>query len=122
MTALRAALADVAEALDAEDRPAYDYVPEDIGAPAVIVQPGEDYVADGQAFGEHRLNAEVVVCVDLQSNAQAAIDLDDGVQHVLDNLPDDWAVTSMTRPGPMGTTDWTVHGLTIRIARLITLH
>ncbi len=119
MTALHQALADVAVALTTDDRPAFDYVPEDIGAPAIVVQPGSDYLAAGETFGEWTVRAEVVVCVDLQTNAQAAIDLDDALEHVVTNLPEGWGIDSMTQPGPLGTTDWTAHGITVRISRYI---
>lgn len=120
MTNLLKALRDeLAAALAPSDLayPAHPAVPDAIEPPCLVIQPADDYLSDAQTFGEPYSVALDVFCfVPLQSNGQAADDLDAMVAHVATHLPGGWGLDKVGRPGPFAVGEHVFHALPITVS------
>ncbi len=62
----------------------YDYVPETIVAPAIIIQPGDPYLDDaGQPIDAYKVNRIVTLIARVGTNERQTDDLDDLIEAVV---------------------------------------
>lgn len=115
--------ADLAGVLEGAGIGVYATVPEALDPPCVVIQAAEGFLSPGDTFaGEWAVSYDLILCVDLHSNAQAIEDLEDHLTALLAALETtEYGVDTVGRPGPVHTLEWIAHAVTVTASRYITL-
>ena len=110
LTAQRVELAQVLT--EATGHTCHDSVPEAPEPPCLVLQPADPYLTKTELYdrSEYEVALECWLIVRLDSNAQAADDLDSLLDAVASGLPDGWHLDRVDQPGPLHTADWLAHG------------
>lgn len=121
LTEQRTALATTLTA--ATDLLCHASVPEDVEPPCLVLQPADPYLAKSDTYDrtEYEVALECWLIVRLDSNDQAATDLDQLLEDVATGLPSDWHLDRVDQPGPLHTADWLAHGQRLIITALTNL-
>ena len=101
-TALKAAKEAIYEALISLRRDGtqvYAYVPEVIGAPAIVIQPGDPYLSsEGEPYGLYRVRFRLMLVADVAVNEVATKALDNLICDAIEALSGDFAVEQVEEP------------------------
>jgi hypothetical protein len=100
-----------------------DTVPEALEGYTLVLQAADPYLTPGDTFaGDWTVAYDLILCVELLSNAQAIEDLEDLLPPLLAALEaTEYGVDNVGRPGPVNTSEWVAHALTVTVSRFITL-
>jgi hypothetical protein len=98
MSEAGAAKAELALNLQEFGLDVYDYVPERVTPPVVVIRPGSPYIAPGSVGRVYDLNLELVVVAGFATNETATDDLDQLIQQTLSAIPQDAGVGSVAQP------------------------
>lgn len=127
MSALKAGrallAADLTAALEGTGVTVHGTVPEALTGLDLVVQAADPFLAPGETFaGEWEVSYDLILCVELLSNAQAIEDLEDHLVAVLAAVAGtEYGVDRVTRPGPVHTAEWVAHAVTVTVSRFVTL-
>lgn len=120
----RALLAtDLRDVLEAAGIGVEDTVPEALNSPCVVIQAADPFLTPGDTFaGEWSASYDLILCVDLLSNAQAIEDLEAYLVELLAAVEaTEYGVDTVGRPGPVHTAEWVAHAITVTVSRFVTL-
>ena len=115
--------ADLRAGLEATPLNVVGTVPEALEPPCVVIQAADPFLLPGDTFaGEWAVHYDLILCLDLLSNAQATEDLEDHLPALLAAVEaTEYGVDSVGRPGPVHTAEWVAHAITVTVSRFITL-
>lgn len=75
----------------------YDYVPESLSAPAIIIQPGDPYLTDaGQTHNTYKVGRLLTILTESNANDRATDELDTMIEAVIDAID----VSEVSAPYP----------------------
>ena len=98
MSEAGAAKAELALTLQEADLDVYDYVPERVTPPVLVLRAGSPYIAPSSVGSCYDLNLELVVIAGFATNETTTDDLDDLIEQTLLALPNDAGVGSVAQP------------------------
>jgi hypothetical protein len=98
MSEAGAAKAELALTLQEAGLDVYDYVPERVTPPVLVLRPGSPYIAPGSVGSCYDLNLELVIVSGHATNETTSDDLDDLIEQTLVALPTDAGVGSVAQP------------------------
>lgn len=108
-----------------EDTPlgVFGTVPEALEPPCVVIQAADPFLTPGDTFaGEWSAHYDLILCLELLSNAQATEDLEDHLPGLLEALAGtEYGVDAVGRPGPVHTAEWVAHAITVSVSRFLIL-
>jgi len=98
MSEAGAAKAELALTLQEAGLDVYDYIPERVTPPVVVIRPGSPYIAPGSVGSVYDLNLELVIVAGFATNETTTDDLDDLIEQTLNAIPADAGVGSVAQP------------------------
>lgn len=127
MSALKAGRAlleaDLRAALEDTPLAVFGTVPEALEPPCVVIQAADPFLTPGETFaGEWAVHYDLILCLELLSNAQATEDLEDHLPGLLEALAGtEYGIDAVGRPGPVHTAEWMAHAVTVTVSRFLLL-
>lgn len=98
MSEVGAVKAELALTLQEAGLDVYDYVPERVTPPVVVIRPGSPYIEPGSVGSCYDVNLELVIVAGFATNETTTDDLDDLIEQTLAALPGDAGVGSVAQP------------------------
>jgi hypothetical protein len=98
MSEVGAAKAELALTLQAEGLDVYDYIPERVTPPVVVIRPGSPYLAPSSIGQEFLVNLELVVVSGFATNETSTDDLDDLIEATIKAIPADAGFRDVSQP------------------------
>jgi hypothetical protein len=93
-----AAKAELALTLQEAGLDVYDYIPERVTPPVVVIRSGSPYIAPSSVGSTYDLNLELVIVAGFATNETTIDDLDDLIEQTLLAIPSDAGVGSVASP------------------------
>lgn len=123
MSVLATVQGDLADALgEALACKSFDYIPERLIAPCVIVVPGSPWVTSGNVFGTFAVTFDVDVVVQTAANTTKTKDLTDRVEEAIVTLVNDgYSVNEIAQPSVYESNGAQYMSATIQVTTNITL-
>jgi hypothetical protein len=98
MTIFGAAKAELALYIADSGLDVYDYIPARVTPPVVVIRPASPYVASASIGHGYVLNLELVIVAGSADNEQTTDSLDQLIEQVIQNLPDDAGFKDVSAP------------------------
>lgn len=98
MSEAGAAKAELALTLQEAGLDVYDYIPERVTPPVVVIRPAAPYIAPSSVGSTYDLNLELVIVAGFATNETTTDDLDDLIEQTLLAIPSDAGVGSVAQP------------------------
>jgi hypothetical protein len=98
MSEVGAAKAELALTLQAAGLDVYDYIPERVTPPVVVIRSGSPYLTPSSIGNEYLVNLELVVCAGFATNETSTDDLDDLIEQTLLAIPADAGFRDVSQP------------------------
>jgi len=98
MSEAGAAKAELALTLQEAGLDVYDYIPERVTPPVVVIRSGSPYIAPSSVGSTYDLNLELVIVAGFATNETTIEDLDDLIEQTLLAIPSDAGVGSVASP------------------------
>ena len=98
MSEAGAAKAELALTLQEAGLDVYDYIPERVTPPVVVIRSGSPYIAPSSVGSTYDLNLELVIVAGFATNETTIDDLDDLIEQTLLAIPSDAGVGSVASP------------------------
>lgn len=123
MSVLATVQGDLADALgEALACKSFDYIPERLIAPCVIVVPGSPWVTSGATFGTFAVSFDVDIVVQTAANTTRTKDLTDRVEEAIVTLVNDgYGVNDIAQPSVYESNGSQYMSATIQVTTTITL-
>lgn len=98
MSEVGAAKAELALTLQAEGLDVYDYIPERVTPPVVVIRSGSPYMTTSSVGQEYLVNLELVVVAGFATNETSTDDLDDLIEATIKAIPADAGFQDVSQP------------------------
>jgi len=98
MSEVGAVKAELALTLQEAGLDVYDYVPERVTPPVVVIRPGSPYIEPSSVGSCYETNLELVVVAGFATNETTTDELDDLIEQTLVALPADAGVGTVATP------------------------
>lgn len=98
MSELGAAKAELALTLQEAGLDVYDYIPERVTPPVVVIRSGSPYIQPSSVGSEYLVNLELVVVAGFATNETSTDDLDDLIEQTVLAIPSDAGFTNVSQP------------------------
>jgi hypothetical protein len=121
MSEVGAAKAELALTLQAEGLDVYDYIPERVTPPVVVIRPGTPYFTPGNVGSGFIINLELQVIAGFADNESTTDDLDDLIEATIKAIPADAGFTNVSQPYTLVANGNDYLATTIGIDLLITI-
>lgn len=98
MSEVGAAKAELALTLQAAGLDVYDYIPERVTPPVVVIRSGSPYLTPSSVGQEFLVNLELVVVAGFATNETSTDDLDDLIEQTIQAIPADAGFRDVAQP------------------------
>lgn len=98
MSEVGAAKAELALTLQAAGLDVYDYIPERVTPPVVVIRSGSPYLTPSTVGHEFLVNLELVVVAGFATNETSTDDLDDLIEQTIQAIPADAGFRDVAQP------------------------
>jgi hypothetical protein len=98
MSEVGAAKAELALTLQEAGLDVYDYIPERVTPPVVVIRSGSPYITPSSVGNEYLVNLELVVVSGFATNETSTDDLDDLIEQTILAIPADAGFTDVAQP------------------------
>lgn len=98
MSEVGAAKAELALTLQAAGLDVYDYIPERVTPPVVVIRSGSPYLTPSSVGNEYLVNLELVVVAGFATNETSTDDLDDLIEQTILAIPADAGFRDVAQP------------------------
>ena len=98
MSEVGAAKAELALTLQAAGLDVYDYIPERVTPPVVVIRSGSPYLTPSSVGNEYLVNLELVVVAGFATNEPSTDDLDDLIEQTILAIPADAGFRDVAQP------------------------
>jgi hypothetical protein len=98
MSEVGAAKAELALTLQAAGLDVYDYIPERVTPPVVVIRSGSPYFVPSSVGSEYLINLELVVVAGFATNETTTDDLDDLIEQTILAIPADAGFKDVSQP------------------------
>lgn len=98
MSEVGAAKAELALTLQAEGLDVYDYIPERVTPPVVVIRSGSPYMTPSSLGQEFLINLELVVVAGFATNETSTEDLDELIEATIKAIPADAGFKDVSQP------------------------